>query len=224
MRTTPPKVTHAARGVVVGYVRVSTDDQNTARQLHGVHVDKTFTDRASGRDTDRPKLDEMLRYLREGDTLIVHSMDRLARNVDDLRALVRDLTGRGVAVQFIRESLTFTGDDSPISNLLLSVLGAVAQFERELIHERQLEGVARAKARGAYKGRRPSLTADQAAEAGRRLLAGESATKLGKEYGVNRHTIYRRAAELKQRNEKRQNGENHGHATIPRTLSHPGNV
>lgn len=190
------KVTLEARGVVVGYVRVSTEDQNTARQLHGVTVAKTFMDQASGGDTNRPALAEMMRYLREGDTLIVHSMDRLARNIDDLRALVRELTGRGVKVQFIREALTFTGDDSPISNLLLSVLGAVAQFERELIRERQREGVARAKARGAYKGRRPSLTADQAAQVRERILRGESPTKLAKAFGVHRQTIYRRAAEL----------------------------
>lgn len=195
MQDEPLKVTLEARGVVVGYIRVSTDDQNTARQLHGVTVAKTFTDTASGGDTNRPQLAEMMRYLREGDTLIVHSMDRLARNIDDLRALVRELTRRGVKVQFIREALTFTGDDSPISNLLLSVLGAVAQFERELIHERQREGVARAKARGVYKGRRPSLTADQAAKVRERIHNGESPSKLAREYGVHRQTIYRRAGE-----------------------------
>lgn len=187
---------HQAGGVVVGYVRVSTADQNTARQLHGIAVDKTFTERASGGDTNRPQLAEMMRYLREGDTLIVHSMDRLARNLDDLRGLVRELNSRGVKVQFIREALTFTGDDSPMSNLLLSLLGAVAQFERDLIRERQREGVARAKARGAYKGRKFSLTAEQVAEVQRRFRAGESPTKLGREYGVHRATIYKRANEL----------------------------
>ena len=88
----------------------------------------------------------MLAYVRDGDTVIVHSMDRLARNLDDLRRLVRELTGRGVAVQFIKEQLTFTAEDSPMATLLLSVLGAFAEFERALIRERQLEGIALAKA------------------------------------------------------------------------------
>ena len=92
--------------------------------------------------------------LREGDTVIVHSMDRLARNLDDLRQLVRTLTGRGINIQFVKESLTFTGEDSPMATLLLSVMGAFAEFERALIRERQLEGIALAKQRGAYKGRR----------------------------------------------------------------------
>ncbi|MDP0399215.1 MULTISPECIES: recombinase family protein [Tsukamurella] len=174
----------------VGYQRVSTIDQNTERQLDGIEVERTFTDKASGKNTDRPALAEALRYVRDGDTLVIHSMDRLARNLEDLRRIVRALTGRGVRVEFVKEALTFTGEDSAMNTLLLSMLGAVAEFERSLILERQREGIALAKARGAYKGRKAKLTEAQAEELRARLLAGESATALASEYGVSRQTVY----------------------------------
>jgi DNA invertase Pin-like site-specific DNA recombinase len=197
MNGNDPKLTvmHPGRGVVVGYIRVSTAEQNSTRQLEGLAIDKTFVDVASGKNDDRPQLKTMLAYVREGDVLLVHSMDRLARNVDDLRAIVRDLTARGVMVKFWKEGLTFEGDNSPIPNLMLSILGAIAEFERDLIRTRQLEGVAAAKARGVYKGRKPSITDAKAREIYRRMEAGESATALGKEYGVTRQTIYRTAAQ-----------------------------
>jgi DNA invertase Pin-like site-specific DNA recombinase len=132
-------------GQQVGYTRVSSLDQSTARQLDGVVLDRTFTDSASGRSTTRPQLEAMLAFVRDGDTVIVHSMDRLARNLDDLRALVHTLTGRGVRVQFVKEQLTFTGEDTAMATLLLSVMGAFAEFERSLIRERQREGIAPAR-------------------------------------------------------------------------------
>ena len=184
-----PKAT--IHGLSVGYLRVSSLDQFTHRQLEGFELDKVFIDRASGKDTNRPELAAALDFIREGDALIVHSMDRLARNVDDLRSIVRELTERGVKVQFVKESLTFTGEDSPMSNLLLSVLGAVAQFERDLIRERQREGVELAKRRGVYKGRARKFTPAQAQELGRRITAGESPAKLAREFKVSKHTIYR---------------------------------
>jgi len=124
-----------ANGQQVGYTRVSTEDQNSARQLEGIPLDRTFVDKASGKDTKRPQLEAALAFVREGDTLVIHSMDRLARNLDDLRRVVLTLTKRGVRVRFVKESLTFTGEDSPMSNLLLSVIGAVAEFERSLIKD-----------------------------------------------------------------------------------------
>lgn len=145
-------------GQRIGYIRVSTLDQNPDRQLEGAQVSKVFTDKASGKDTQRPQFDVLLGLVREGDTLVVHSMDRLARNLDDLRCLVQQLTGRGVRIEFIKEGLTFTGEDSPMANLLLSVMGAFAEFERELIRERQREGIALAKQRGAYRGRKRALS------------------------------------------------------------------
>jgi len=125
----------------IGYIRVSSFDQNPERQLDQVPLDKVFTDTASGKDTQRPALADLLAFVREGDTVVIHSMDRLARNLDDLRSLVHTLTKRGVHIQFIKEGLLFTGDDSPMATLLLSVMGAFAEFERSLIRERQREGV-----------------------------------------------------------------------------------
>src|SRR5450631_1705475 len=174
----------------VGYIRVSSVDQNTVRQLDGEELDKVFTDKASGKDTKRPQLRAALEYVREGDTLVVHSMDRLARNMDDLRKMVKELTSRGVQVRFVKESLTFTSQDDKMSNLMLSILGAVAQFERELIRERQLEGIAIAKKAGVYKGRKRSLMAEQVTEIRERVAAGEQKSKLAIEFGVSRQTLY----------------------------------
>ena len=178
------------RGLQVGYLRVSALDQKEVRQLDGMDLDKRFTDKVSGRDRNRPGLEQMIDFVREGDTVLCHSMDRLARNLDDLRLLVKKLTGKGVKVCFVKESLTFTGEDSPMANLLLSVMGAIAEFERELIKERQREGIALAKKRGAYRGRKRTLTAAQAVVLLQRISAGESKTKLAKELGVSRNTVY----------------------------------
>ena len=143
-------------GQVVGYIRVSSLDQNTERQLDGRKLDRTFTDKASGKDTNRPELQAAIDYVREGDRLVVHSMDRLARNLDDLRKLVSDLTAHGVVVEFVKECLIFTGEEKAMSKLLLSVMGAFAEFERSLIRERQREGIALAKQKGVYAGRKPA--------------------------------------------------------------------
>ncbi|MCE0017791.1 recombinase family protein (plasmid) [Klebsiella pneumoniae] len=125
------------QGHRIGYVRVSSFDQNPERQLEQTQVSKVFTDKASGKDTQRPQLEALLSFVREGDTVVVHSMDRLARNLDDLRRLVQKLTQRGVRIEFLKEGLVFTGEDSPMANLMLSVMGAFAEFERALIRERQ---------------------------------------------------------------------------------------
>jgi DNA invertase Pin-like site-specific DNA recombinase len=120
-------------GQRIGYVRVSSFDQNPARQLENVEVNRIFMDKASGKDTHRPELENLLAFVRDGDTLVVHSMDRLARNLDDLRCLVQKLTLRGVRIEFVQEGLTFTVEDSPMANLMLSVMGAFAEFERALL-------------------------------------------------------------------------------------------
>jgi DNA invertase Pin-like site-specific DNA recombinase len=177
-------------GQRIGYIRVSTLDQNPDRQLEGAQVSKVFTDKASGKDMQRPQLDALLGYIREGDTLVVHSMDRLARNLDDLRRLVQQLTGRGVRIEFIKEGLTFTGEDSPMANLLLSVMGAFAEFERELIRERQREGIALAKQRGAYRGRKKTLSDARIDELRRRAEAREPKAALAREFGISRATLY----------------------------------
>lgn len=179
------------KGQRIGYVRVSSYDQNPDRQLEHLDVDRVFTDKASGKDVERPQLQALLEYAREGDTIVVHSMDRLARNVDDLRRIVLTQARRGIRMEFIKESLTFTGEDSPMANLMLSVLGGVAQFERDLIKERQKEGIALAKQRGAYTGRKKALPAEKIAELRLRAHApGAKKARLAREFGISRETLY----------------------------------
>lgn len=193
---TPRSWTDSSKGLemagqVVAYVRVSSVDQNPERQREALtDADRVFEDRASGRSTDRPALAELMDYVREGDVVRVASMDRLARNLDDLRRLVRELTGKQVKVEFLKEGLTFTGDDSPMATLLLSMMGAVAEFERSLIRERQAEGIAIAKARGVYKGRAKALSEDQIGEARRLVCEGFSKAKVARDLGVSRQTLY----------------------------------
>ena len=179
-----------ATGKKIGYIRVSSFEQNPERQLEGLTLDKIFIDKASGKDTQRPQLDALLSYVRDSDTVIVHSMDRLARNLDDLRRLVQQLTQRHITIQFVKEGLTFTGEDSPMANLLLSVMGAFAEFERALIRERQLEGIALAKKRGAYKGRKKALTFEQVQVLQQRTKSGEQKSQLAREFNISRETLY----------------------------------
>jgi DNA invertase Pin-like site-specific DNA recombinase len=180
-----------SKGKTIGYVRVSSSDQNPDRQLEGIELDKKFIDLASGKDVNRPQLAALLNYVREGDEIIVHSMDRLARNLDDLRKLVSDLTKENITIKFIKENLEFKGDDSPMSNLLLSVMGAFAEFERALIRERQLEGIALAKKRGAYKGRKKALDAEKIEELKNRVFNGEKKTRIAKDLKISRETLYK---------------------------------
>ena len=183
-------------GQRIGYVRVSTLEQNTERQLEGIDVAKMFTEKASGKDTKRPQLEALMGFVRDGDTVVVHSMDRLARNLDDLRRIVQTLTGRGVRIEFIKEHLSFTGEDSPLANLMLSVMGAFAEFERALIHERQREGIALAKQRGAYRGRKKSLSEAALRELQQRLAAGVSKAQVAREFGISRETLYQYLREV----------------------------
>ena len=176
----------------IGYIRVSSLDQNAERQLDGIHLDKVFTDKASGKDTNRPQLQAALNHGRAGDTLVVHSMDRLARNVEDMLRLVREMNDRGVSVQFIKENMSFTAaSEDPRSTLMFTMLSAFAEFERSLIKERQREGIALAKAKGTvYKGRKPALNAERIAQLREQAAAGTNRTKLAKEFGISRETLY----------------------------------
>jgi DNA invertase Pin-like site-specific DNA recombinase len=177
-------------GQRVGYIRVSTQEQNPDRQLDGIPLDRVFSDRASAKDTLRPGLQEMLTFIREGDVLIVHSMDRLARNLNDLRTLVLHLTKLGVRVEFIKEGLIFSGEDSPLAHLLLSVVGAFAEFERALLKERQKEGIILAKKRGVYRGRKKSLSPLQISDLLQRIQNGETKAALAREFNISRETLY----------------------------------
>lgn len=180
----------------IGYVRVSSLDQNPDRQLeelkvHG--VEKIFMDKVSGKNADRPELQEMLSFVREGDVLIVHSLDRLARNLADLLTMVQDLTGRGVSVRFITEKLDFDvgKESSPMAKLMLSMVGAFSEFERSMIKQRQMEGIALAKERGVYQGRKPSVTTFQIDKLKHLLSEGVPLTNAAKKVGISRSTAYR---------------------------------
>ena len=176
----------------IGYKRVSTLDQKTTRQLDGVQVDKLFEDHASGKDCARPALIELLEFARTEDIVIVHSMDRLARNLMDLRKIVDQLTAKKVSVQFVKENLVFTGNgsDSPMALLMLNLLGAVAEFERSLIRERQREGITLAKMAGKYRGRKPVLNESDLIVVRGKIIAGVPVTRIARELGVSRQTVY----------------------------------
>ena len=154
-------------------------------------MDRRFTHHVTAKDTKRPQLTALLSFVREGDTVVCHSMDRLGRNLDDLRKLVFGLTERGIRVEFRKENLVFTGEDSPMANLLLSVMGAIAEFERQLIRERQREGITLAKRRGVYKGRPATLGADVVATLVAKLAAGEKPSVVAREFGISRMTLHR---------------------------------
>ena len=177
-------------GKKIGYVRVSSFEQNPERQLEGVPLDKTFIEKASGKDTNRPQLELMLDYVREGDTIKVHSMDRLARNLDDLRKLVTQLTDQDVRVDFVKEGLTFTGEESAMSKLLLSIMGGFAEFERALIKERQMEGIALAKKKGVYNGRKKTLTEENVKDIKERVAHGHKKSHIARDYNISRETLY----------------------------------
>lgn len=178
------------KGQVVGYVRVSSVDQNTDRQDLG-EIDRVFEDRLSGKDRNRPALEELLAYVRYGDTVRVHSMDRLARSLADLVSLVTEMTEAGVAVEFTKEQLSFRpGANDPYAEFQMHILGAVAQLERAIIRERQAEGIAKAKTKGVYKGRKPALTPEQITEARERVSAGVPKAAVARDLGVSRQTLY----------------------------------
>lgn len=181
------------RGRVLGYIRVSSLDQNTARQLDGEALDLIFEEKASGKSMERPKLQELLRTAYKGDLVLVHSMDRLARNLSDLEKIVNALVASGAQVRFVKENLTFTCDPNPIAVLTLQLMGAFAQFERSMIKSRQLEGIAIKKAAGGYKGkgRKREITDEQIAIIKSRVAAGEKKTKIAADMKISRESIYK---------------------------------
>lgn len=174
---------------VVGYRRVSSIDQSLDRQDLG-EVEKVFEEKLSGASaSDRPALQDLIGWVREGDLVVVHSIDRLARNLQDLLSIVSQLNGKGVSIQFIKDNLTFPPEGTDgASKLYLSILGAVAEFERSIIKQRQREGIQKAKAKGVYKGRKPTIDKD-------RILAlrdeGNSTYKIAEVMGISRMTVHR---------------------------------
>ncbi|MBJ6752699.1 recombinase family protein [Geomonas anaerohicana] len=177
----------------IGYKRVSSYDQNSARQLDGLELDEVFEDKISGKSMERPALHSLLKHVRKGDTVVVHSMDRLARNLLDLKKIVSEIVEKGALVQFIKENLTFSGKADPFAELMLNMLGAFAEFERSLIKSRQAEGIAIRKAAGGYKGkgRKRAITDDQVTVIKARVAAGEKKTKIADDLGISRESIYK---------------------------------
>lgn len=199
------------KGQRIGYIRVSSTEQNTARQLDGETLDKVFTEKCSGKNRERPQLALCLEFLREGDTLVCHSLDRLGRNVRDLLDIVGELTAKGVTVSFLHPALSFTGEnDSPINKLLFLMLAGFADMERNLIRERAREGIAIAKRcvtcgktrsehgsqshqfASKYTGRAPAIRAGNGKLAElTRLIAEKTPTaEIARQLGVSRQTVY----------------------------------
>ena len=184
--------------MLVGYVRISSITQNESRQLVTMekhNVEKLFIDKVSGKDTNRPQLNSMLDFIREGDTVVIHSFDRLARNTKDLLTIVEDLNNRGINLLCEKDNID---TNTPNGKLMLTMLGAIAEFERQLMLERQREGIALAKADGKYKGRKP-VAVDEAKFRAvcARWRAGEITAKAAmQEVGLKPNTLYRRAKEL----------------------------
>lgn len=182
---------------IIGYTRVSTVDQNTERQDLGM-VERLFTDKASGKNLERPQLKAMLDYIRPGDTVKVYSIDRLARSTKDLLELVGVITGKGCRLEFVSDNLQFGGADDARNELMLTMLGAFATWERKTMLARQKEGIAVVRAKDAllpkdertYRGRRPTISVD----AVKKLVAeGLGASEIARRLGVSRQSVYRLA-------------------------------
>jgi DNA invertase Pin-like site-specific DNA recombinase len=174
----------------VGYRRVSTIDQNLDRQdMSG--LDRIFEDKASGKDTDRVALQNMIAFVRTGDEILVHSIDRLARDLRDLQSIITTLNEKGVSVEFISERLLFSGDASdPFAQLQLQIIGSVAQFERAIIRKRQAEGIAKAKERGVYENRKRKSTINVKRVKGLRDECLNN-TEIAAHMGISRLSVYR---------------------------------
>ena len=183
-------------GQQIGYIRVSSDGQNTARQLEGVKLDKEFADTMTGSTKNRPQLEECLNYLRKGDTLHVHSIDRLARNLRDLQEIIEGLVIKNVNVKFHSESLTFTGDDSPMATLTLQMMGAFAEFERTITRTRQREGIDAAQKEGKHLGR-PKLEKSLIGVATGLKAEGFSVVEIAKRMDLSRPSVYKLISKAK---------------------------
>jgi DNA invertase Pin-like site-specific DNA recombinase len=184
-------------GKKLAYIRVSSESQNTSRQdqqIEELAVDKVFSEKVSGRNIkDRPQFQTMLDYAREDDIIYCADLSRWGRSLMDIKTSITFLTSKGVTVSFLKENLTFSGNDDPMSNLLLGILSSLSEWERAVIKSRQMEGVKIAQERGVYKercGRKPKLTEEQILEVRQRVEAGENRTEIAKSLGVSRQTVY----------------------------------
>lgn len=178
----------------VGYRRVSTEEQNLDRQELG-DVERVFEEKISGKNTDRLALQEMIAFVRDGDEVLVYSIDRLARDLRDLQNIIQTLNDKGVSISFISERLTFSANtNDPFAKLQLQIIGSVAEFERSIIRKRQAEGIAKAKAKGVYKGRKKTIDEKRIYQ-----LADEgmSQNQIAAEMNITRISVYRYLKERK---------------------------
>ena len=178
--------------MIFNYIRVSTIDQNTERQLKGVAWDRVYEEKISGKDTNRPELQAMLSNIRTGDVINIHSMDRLARNTRDLLNLVEEITSKGATISFHKENITFKGNEKqdPYQKMMMTMLGAVAELERAIILERQREGIAIAKSKGKYKGGKNKLSDEQVKELNNLHEQGVAISQIAKQFKITRPTVY----------------------------------
>ena len=179
----------------IGYIRVSTVDQNAERQLLNIELDNSFTDKCSGKDTDRPALRQLIEYAREGDVVHCHDISRMARNTEDLLRLVKEFTEQGINLKFHKEHLEFTGECNPMQQLMLTMLGGIYQFERAMILERQREGIAIAKKKGKYKGK--PVNADLHELIRLKYAEGMNKMQIAKTLSCARATVYKAINSLK---------------------------
>lgn len=198
-----------SKNQTIGYIRVSSLDQNTERQLDGLDLDKVFTDKMTGSNRQRPQLEAMIDYVRHGDTVVVHSLDRMARNLEDLLSIINQLNEKGVIFKSLKENLTFDASSekvNPMDKFTLHIFGAVAEFNRALIREAQREGIANAKKKGAYKGRKKALNKAQIKELKEILELKNSSVEeykkhplpqVAKHFGVSLPTLNRYIATIK---------------------------
>ncbi|MFZ7793188.1 recombinase family protein [Acinetobacter lwoffii] len=206
---------NTSKGYLVGYIRVSSVDQNTERQLADIELDRCYIDKITGIRSKRPQLEEMMMFVREGDTVIVHSLDRLARDLFLLLKIIEKLNKKGVSVKFLKENLTFNSfSKNPMDELILHIFGAVAQFQRSIIKEAQREGIKLRKDRGEYKGRKRVFTDEKLNELKDILRKKNSNVKeykkirysaIAKKFNVSTVTLWRYRKEIEAENLRYRN-------------------
>ena len=179
----------------LAYIRVSSIDQNLSRQLHGLDFDKIFEDKCSGKDSNRKGLKELIDYAREGDEIYVHDISRMARNTADLLNLIKSFNTNGITLKFMKENLVFSGEANPMNELMLTLLGAIYQFERSMILERQREGIELAKQKGKFKGKQPNKELHTQIQ--ELFKSGMSKRAIAIELRCSRPTVYRALEKLR---------------------------
>ena len=178
--------------MIFNYIRVSTVQQNTDRQLLNIDCDREYIEKVSGKDTNRPQLQAMLQNIRSGDLVNVHELSRLARNTKDLLDIVDQIINAGATIRFHKENLVFDGTkkDDPFQKLMLTMLGAISTFERDLMLERQREGIAIAKSKGKYKGRKSNFTSDQLEQIKKEFTEAKNKAELARKWEISRGYLY----------------------------------